>query len=429
MALLYDQPLLELLSALAIGLLIGTERGWVQRDADEGQRVAGVRTYALLGLLGGLVGVLSLDAGAIVLAAGLISVSGLVVAAYVMGFRTLQPDLGITSAVASLVTFVLAIVAGQGDIEMAGAGAVVTVVLLGLKPELHGSLERINRDELKAVAKLLVLSVVLLPILPDQAYGPWDALNPRSIWWLVILIAVLSFAGYVAVRMFGPRRGIMATGLFGGLASSTALTLHFSRLARRDKELAPILGGGILLASATMFLRTLAIVGVVNWQLVPSLVLPLLAMVLISVASAFWLGRRGPGATTAQVSNLSSPVAIMPALGFGALLAVVLVLTAAAREWFGASGVMVVATISGFADVDAIAVSMAQTARDEDTTALAAAGVVAAAATNTASKAVMAGLIGGTGMARHAVAPIVLVALVGAAATLATLKGTLPVAF
>lgn len=429
MELLYDQPVLELLSALAIGLLIGTERGWAQRDAGEGQRVAGVRTYALLGLFGGLVGVLSLEAGAIVLAAGLISVSGLVVAAYVMGFRTMEPDLGITSAVASVVTFVLAVVAGHGDIEIAGAGAVATVVLLGLKPELHGSLERINRDELKAVFKLLVLSVVLLPILPDQAFGPWDTLNPRSIWWLVILIAALSFAGYVAVRVFGPARGIMATGLFGGLASSKALTLHFARLARRQSELAPILGGGILLATAMMVLRTLVIVGVVNWQLVPGLVLPLLAMILVSVASAFWLARRAPGATTAQVSALSSPVAIMPALGFGALLAVILVLTAAAREWFGASGVMVVATISGFVDVNAIAISLAQTTGSDSMSALATAGIVAATTTNTASKAVMAGLIGGSELARHAVAPIALVTLVGAGAALAILQGVLPVAF
>lgn len=429
MGLLYEQPVLELLSALAIGLLIGTERGWAQRDAGEGQRIAGVRTYALLGLLGGLVGVLSLDIGAIVLAAGLISVGGLVVAAHIMAFRMAEPDLGITSAVASLLTFVLAVVAGHGDIEVAGAGAVVTVALLGLKPELHGSLERISRDELKAVFKLLVLSVLLLPILPDQAFGPWDTLNPRSIWWLVVLIAVLSFAGYVAVRVFGPTRGIMATGLFGGLASSTALTLHFSRLARRDEELAATLGGGILLASATMFLRTLLIVGAVNWRLVPGLALPFLAMILVSVAGALWLARRSPGATTAQVSALSSPVAIKPALAFGVLLAAVLVLTAAAREWFGASGVMAVATISGFADVDAIAVSMAQTARSDDMSALAAAGVVAAATTNTASKAIMAGLIGGAGMARHAVAPIGLVTLVGAAATLAILQGALPVAF
>jgi uncharacterized membrane protein (DUF4010 family) len=425
----YNQSILPLLSALAIGLLVGVERGWAQRDAREGQRIAGVRTYALLGLLGGLIGVVSLDTGAVLLAAAFAAVGALVTAAYVISLRANDPDLSITGAVASLATFMLAVVAGRGDIDIAGTGAVVTVVLLGLKPELHGSLERINRDELKAVLKLLVLSVVLLPILPDQAYGPWNAINPRGIWWLVILIAALSFAGYVAVRVFGPTRGIMATGLFGGLASSTALTLHFSRLARRDNDLAPLLGGGILLASATMFLRTLVIVGVVNWQLVPSLVLPLLAMVLVSVASASWLGRRAPGATTAQVSALSSPVAIMPALGFGALLALVLILTAAAREWFGASGVMVVATISGFADVDAIAVSMAQTALSDDMDRLATAGVVVAATANTASKAIMAGLIGGRGMARHAVAPILLTTLVGAAATLATLQGVMPAAF
>ncbi len=425
----FDQPVFAALSALAIGLLIGVERGWAQREVTEGQRIAGVRTYALLGLLGGVIGVLSLEGGASVLVAGIVAVAAIIVTAYVMGFRVTDADVGITSAVASMTTFVLAMVAGRGDIELAGAGAVMTVLLLGLKPELHGSLRRINRDELQAMFKLLVLSVVLLPILPDAAYGPWGSLNPRVIWWLVVLIAGLSFAGYLAVRAFGPTRGILATGLFGGLASSTALTVHFARLSRRGSDIAPILGGGILLASTSMSLRTLVIVAAVDWRLVPALLPPLVAMGLIGVVSAFWLGRKNPGATTAQVSALSSPVAVIPAIALGLVLALILVATAAAREWLGASGVMAVAAISGTANIDAIAVSLAQMASADGPRALAAAGVVAATTSNSAAKAIMARVIGGPALARAAGPPLALTALFGAIATAALLRGILPTAY
>lgn len=425
----FDQPVFALLSALAIGLLIGVERGWAQREVSEGQRIAGVRTYALLGLLGGMLGVLSLDGGPAVLVAGLIAVAAIIITAYIMGFRVIDADVGITSAVASMTTFVLAMVAGRGDIEVAGAGAVMTVLLLGLKPELHGSLQRINRDELKAVFKLLVLSVVLLPILPDATYGPWDTLNPRVIWWLVVLIAGLSFAGYLAVRAFGPTRGILATGLFGGLASSTALTAHFARLSRRGTDLAPLLGGGILLASTSMSVRTLVIVAALDVRLIPPLLPPLVAMGLVGVASAFWLGRRNPGATTAQVSQLSSPVAVIPALGLGLILAAILVVTAAAREWFGATGVLAVALLSGIANIDAIAVSLAQMASADGPRALAAAGVMAAITSNSIAKAIMARMIGGPALARYAGPPLALTALLGAVATVLLLRGILPVAY
>ena len=421
----YDQPVLALLSALAIGLLIGVERGWAQREVGEGQRIAGVRTHALIGLLGGIVGVLSLDAGAAVLVAGVIAITLFLVTAYVMDSRH-DGGVGITSAVASLATFVFAAAAGRGHLEVAGAGAVMTVILLGLKPELHGSLERISRDELKGVFKLLVLSVVLLPILPDQNYGPWDTLNPRAIWWLVVLIAALSFAGYVAVRAIGARRGILATGLFGGLASSTALTLHFARLSRRGSDLAPTLGGGVLLASASMSLRTLIIVGVIDWRMVPELLLPLAAMALVGIAGALWIARREPGATTAQASSLASPVAVTPALWLGLALAVILVLTAAAREWFGATGVITVATFSGAVNVDAIAVSLAEMASAGGPDTLAAAGVVAATTSNSVIKAVMARVIGSPELTRQVAPALALTAVVGAAATVALLRGVLP---
>ena len=413
----FDQPVLALLAGLAIGLLIGIERGWVQREFGEGQRIAGVRTYALLGLLGGMVGVLSLRVGVPVLGVGVVAVTIVIVAAYVMDFRS-GGDIGITSAVAALSTFVFAAAAGLGHTEVAGAAAVVMVLLLNLKPELHGWVERISRDELKAVFQLLLLSVVLLPILPDQDYGPWGALNPRTIWWLVVLVAGLSFVGYLAMRLVGAKRGILATGLFGGLASSTALTLHYSRLARRTDQLVPALAGGILLASATMPLRMLLIIAVIEWQLVPDLVLPLLAMGFVGAATAPWLARRSPRADTEGASALGNPVALRPALAFGAMLAIILLLTAAVRAWFGSLGVLAAAAVSGIANVDAITVSLA---RMGDGKTVAAAGIVLATATNSLAKAAATRAFGSRALARAAAPALVLTAAGGGLATAALL--------
>jgi uncharacterized membrane protein (DUF4010 family) len=213
--------------ALAIGLLIGVERGWAERDEEEGTRVAGVRTFALIGLLGGAAALVAQPLGALLPALGLVALAGLFATAHVIHARTRPDQLGITVPVAGLLTFVLGALAAAGETAVAAAGAVVTALLLSSKPILHHWLGTLRRRELSAGLQLLLLSVVVLPLLPDQGYGPWQTLNPYRIWWMVVLIAAMSFVGYFAVKEVGARRGAVFTGLFAGLASSTALTLHF----------------------------------------------------------------------------------------------------------------------------------------------------------------------------------------------------------
>ena len=224
-----DQIML-LAAALAIGLLVGTERGWRSREVKEGERVAGLRTYGLIGLLGGTVGLLSRHLGELVLAISFIAITGAVTAVYITQRRD-GGDKGMTSLIAMLLTFALGALVSLGEVTVAASAAVVATLLLRFKFMLHGWLKKIEQQELHAALQLLLISVVLLPVLPNQGYGPWQALNPYEIWWMVILIASISFVGYIAMKVGGAEKGIMFASFFAGLVSSTALTLYFSRLA------------------------------------------------------------------------------------------------------------------------------------------------------------------------------------------------------
>ncbi|MBM3541337.1 MAG: MgtC/SapB family protein, partial [Alphaproteobacteria bacterium] len=209
--------------ALALGILVGIERGWHAREEPEGSRVAGVRSFALSGLLGGLAGSLAEDMGEALLAAMFLAHAGVMIL-FRLRATAASHDYGSTTTVAALVTFALGALAVRGPMEAAAAGAVLTALLLGIKPVLHGWLARLEYAELMATLKLLAMSVVLLPVLPDRGFGPWQALNPYELWWMVVLVASLSYVGYFAAEMAGPRRGAVLAALAGGLVSSTAVT-------------------------------------------------------------------------------------------------------------------------------------------------------------------------------------------------------------
>jgi uncharacterized membrane protein (DUF4010 family) len=235
----------------------------------------------------------------------------------------------------------------------------------------------------------------MLPILPNRGYGPWQALNPQEIWWMVVLIAAISFVGYFAIKVGGARGGAIFTGLFGGLASSTALTLHFSRVSHSAAGLAPMLSTGILLACGTMFPRMLLLAGMLNVQLLRPLLLPVLVMALLIYLPAlfYWLSLRQR--KTGAAASLTNPLEIKTALSFGALLALVMLLGRALRAWLGDAGVLLLATASGVADVDAITLSLARMSQDQLAVGVAATGILITAAVNSLVKAAMATAIGG----------------------------------
>ncbi len=399
-------------TALAIGLLIGLERGWTERDAQEGKRIAGLRTYGLIGLLGGALALLSDMVGSWAMGLAFIGLAGVLATVYVVNLRE-RNDVGITSLVAALLTFTLGALAATGEVTIAVASAVVATLLLSHKPLLHRWVGALEGEELRAAIKLLLISVVLLPILPNQGYGPWLALNPYQIWWMVVLIAAISFVGYFAIKIGGARRGAVFAGLFGGLASSTAVTLHFSRLARREAPLASVLALGILLACGTMFPRMLLLSSLLNVNLFKPLLVPVTVMALLVYLPALRYWRSPALITTATTSPLKNPLEIVPALTFGLLLALVLLLGNALQSGFGATGVLALAAASGVADVDAITLSLARMSQDDLAIRVTVMGVVTAASVNSLVKAGMAAAIGGLDVARRVGLPLVASAVGG----------------
>ncbi len=389
-----QQTFLRLGVALAIGLLIGVERGWKEREAREGERVAGVRTYGLIGLLGGGMALVAERLGPLPLALAFVALAGVLTAAYAINVE--RDDAGITSLVAGLLTFVFGALAALGQVAVAAASAVVTTLLLGFKPVLHRWVSALEGKELRAALKLLLISVVLLPILPDRGYGPWQALNPYQIWWMVVLIAGISFAGYFAIKLAGARKGAVIAGLCAGVASSTALTLHFSRMARQEPDATPVLATGILLACGTMYLRMLLVAGLINAQLLQRLwaAAAVMAAVIYGTALCYWRSSAARAEDTAA-APLENPLELRAALSFGALLAVILLLGEALKAWLGEARVLMLAAASGVAEVDAITLSLARMSRGDLAPGVAATGLVTAAAANSLLKGALAAGIGG----------------------------------
>lgn len=412
------QPAQALGTALGAGLLVGLERGWRSRTLPEGTRVAGLRTFGLLGLLGGLLALLQPQAG-LLLAAGLVAVTLLFFVSWPSAAQRAD-TVSITTAVAGLVTFALGALAGHGQLELAIAGAVVVALLLDLKEELHGGLRRIAPAELNALLQLGVLSAVILPLLPDAGYGPYQALNPYRLWLAVVLVAGLSLAGHFAIRLRGHRQGLLWAGLMGGLASSTAATLSLSRQARAAPQLAASAAAAIVASSGVMFLRMAVVVSALQPSLAVQLggFLMLLGLLTLLLAGLEWRRSVGAapaaGADKADVDAPSRPFDLPTALGFGLLLAVVAVLVPAAREALGDSGVFLLAFVSGLADVNAMVISSvtlhAHGALDVTATA---AAILLAALANLLLKAGMAWRVAGRSVGQPVVLSFAAVIVIG----------------
>ncbi len=349
-----------LVAALAVGLVIGLERGWHDRELPEGGRVAGLRTFALTGLLGGVLGHMQTVFGAWPLLGALLGLSLLLTVSYARNAK-LTGNLSATTQVAMLLTLALGAFAAHGNITLALSAAVVSAVLLDLKPTLHGWLRLIDHRELAASLQLLVLSTVILPYLPNTGLGPYAALNPYQLWWAVILIAGLSLTGHFAMRITGVQRGVLWTGILGGLASSTAATMALARYAREQPSLAGAAAAGTLASCAVMFFRMVILLGVIQPKLVSTFgsALVFTGVVLLCIALWRWCKVDRTAVGEGSVGAIA-PFDLGTALGFGVLLAVMSVLVPAAKQWLDTSGLYVLSAVSGLADVDAILISLAR---------------------------------------------------------------------
>ncbi len=399
-----EHQIWNLLIALLLGAIIGIQRGWVKRNSVEGSRVAGIRTYSLVGLLGGLVAVLADHYSPLLLGFAFIALVILASIAFVMKQKN-SGDVSITGLVSLLVTFILGCLAVAGEAVLAASAAVITALVLDNKKELHEALQKLQEYELDAALRLLLISIVLLPLLPNRTYGPWKALNPYEIWWMVVLIASISFVGYFAIKIGGTKRGILFTSIFAGLSSSTALTLQFSHLSREQPGISPLLASGILLSCGTMFPRLLVIVSVLNPQLVKLLWPIVLAMMAALYLPAWLIWRRSQVEQVEQSNKQSNHLALQSALVFGVLLAVIMLLSHALSDWFGNAGVLMLSAVSGITDVDAISLALGRQSTQNLNLTTAALGIIIAASVNTMVKMAMVVVLGERKL-WHRVAPV-----------------------
>jgi uncharacterized membrane protein (DUF4010 family) len=353
-------------TALLVGTLIGIER---ERHTQEHETpgVAGLRTFILYALFGALCGWLALEfRSPWVLGAGLLATSGVLLAGYVLTARLQPGNVGQTTEIAALATFLLGAVAAAGERELAAGTGVLIAAVLAYKQPLHGFVDKLDADDVYAALRLLIATFIVLPILPDEPLDPWETLAPQKLWLLVLMISTLSLVGYVLTRALGAHRGIPITGLAGGLASSTAVTLSLSRQSREPQyeQAGAAIVAGVLLAWTVSLGRVFVEVLVVNRALLPALLPPLVAMALVCAGWALFLMRRaGKAGGDAQQVPLRNPFSLTSAMKFAAVFAIVLLVVKLVQLHAPAAGMYVVAAIAGTTDVDAMTLSMAQYAR------------------------------------------------------------------
>lgn len=357
-----QDALVSIALALALGLLVGIERGWTQRGQAPGTHFAGIRTYGLLGLAGGLGG--GLQAAYPILSGVLLAATAvLVVMGYwrsTRGAAATPPSISGTASLVGLLTLACGFVAGAGGHALASAATGVMVLVLAMRHQLHEWVSHLDEREVLAIAHFALISLVVLPLLPDTPMGPLDAWRPRQIWLVVVLVCGFSFLGYIAAHRLGPSRGTLATAAAGSMVSSTAVTASLAGRLKDGSGDAATLNAGIALASAVMFVRVMVLVGALAPFALTALLTWAIPGLAISLTGAWLIGRRreNPAAGSEAALPLRNPFALGPAL---LLAALVMVLSVAAR-WvlarYGDAGLATVLALSGMLDVDSAIITM-----------------------------------------------------------------------
>ncbi len=401
--------------ALGLGMLIGLER---ERTQGKEQTFAGVRTFSLVALLGAT-SVYAGEQSGLSWIVGLVFLAVVALVAVSYHVTAQQGNIGTTTEVSVLLTFFIGSMCAWDQVAIAGAVAVVTMLLLALKGWLHGLAKRIETSDVEATLKFAIITLIVLPLAPNINFGPagLEVINPYKTWLMVVLIAGLNFAGYILVKVVGREHGLGITGLLGGLVSSTAVTLSFSQRSRTEPDLASVLSLSILLAWTVMFFRVVVEVGVVNISLAKDLVSGMVLMGVISLVICVLLWRRGRNTEKAEVESGNNPFELGDAIKFGGLFAVVIFVAKAAQVYFGNAGLYLAGALAGLTDVDAIALSMASLAQQDPASSGAAARtIVIAVISNTMVKCGMAIWIGAPSMRRTMIPITGALALSGLAA-------------
>mgnify|MGYP000270531602 CR=1 FL=1 len=397
--------------AIVLGLFVGLQREYAYRRAeDDGELLAGARTYPMIALLGALsaLGAAELES-ALPLAGTALALGGLLAVGHF--WRAREQETGLTTEVTALVVFFVGALCYWEYLRLAAALGVGTAVLLSLKVQTHALARRIDREDVYATLKFAVITVIVLPLLPREGFGPapFDVLVPYNVWLMVVLISGISFLGYVLIQVAGPRRGVGLTGILGGLASSTAVTLSIAGRSRDTTGLDRPFGMAVLLAWAIMLVRVIVEVAVVHPPLLRTVWAPALGVFAASLAYCGYLYREG-NREDEEPTTVKNPFRLVPAITFGLLYAVILVLTNGAQSYFGDAGVYLSSVVAGLADVDAITLSMVQLQEGGELSAeTATRAILIAAASNTVLKGGIVAAMGTRGLRRAVLPGLVLI--------------------
>ena len=410
----------RLVVAVLVGFLIGLDRE--RAAARKAHQVfAGVRTFPLIALAGAVPMLIGNGVGTALLVVSFVAVASVSLISYIRA--SAAGDLGATTEIAALATFLLGALAGAGQLVVAAATGVGVAVLLVAKPRLEGFSRALTEDELSAALELAVITVIVLPLLPRRGYGPWEVFNPFEIWLVVVLVSTLSFAGFVAMRLWGERRGMTVAAVIGALVSSTAVTVAMATRARASRQLAGVAAAATALASTIMCVRVAVLVGAIHLGILPRLLPVVGAMAVSGALAALWLGRRAePAESRSSSAQITNPFSLTAALTFAAMFALTLVIVRAAQEFFGARGMYAAAALAALADVDAVSIAVTRLGAGSGNWQVPATAVTVALITNTLVKLATSLVIGTGSFRRYVGIALGLTAAAGMVAGLVVLR-------
>jgi len=382
--------------AILIGLLIGLEREY-SKPRDE-KIFAGIRTFPLISTFGFLSGMISEFTSFWVFISLFTGFSALIITAYI--FSAKEGRRGGTSEISAILVFLLGSLVFWNFIILAAIIAVIIALFLSTKFQLHTFVGKISMEDIYATIKLGIITIIILPLLPDETVGPLDVLNPRLIWYMVIFISGISFIGYILIKVFGKDKGIPLTALMGGLVSSTAVAVSLSRKSKRNISLSDDFANGIIIASTVMYPRVLIVASVLNISLLSNLWLPVLIFTATGFAISYFFYKKSNEKEPGSI-DLSNPFKLKSALLFGLVFAIVIFASRAAEIYIGTGGIFAASALAGLTSVDAIVLSLARlsegilpagkTGLSEE---IAVAAILVALISNTVVKAAIAVFIG-----------------------------------
>lgn len=385
----------RLAMAMGLGFLVGIERGWKHRDAPEGTRAAGLRTHAVIGLMGAMSAALLPWIGQLGFAALALAFAGAFIVFKVRESQN-DRDLSVTGTIAGLIVYALGAYAMLGDLVIAAAVGVTLVGLLAFKDALHGWLDHVTWKELRSALLILAATAIALPLLPDRTIDPWDAINPRELWLLTIFVAGATFAGYVAVRVLGSDVGVLAGAAAGALVSSTVVTAELGRRVRKGETHAMVGGAAAAIAAAISVGRVIVLLAVTAAPILPEAAPALAAAVVVFAAAAFamrYFDREGDSGDSAQ--KIRSPLDLISVAQFALFLGAVIVLGRIIADAYGQAGLLPFAATAGLADVDAVALAAGSLVRGGLDPATGAHAVMIGVLMNTLAKGAIAVVTGG----------------------------------